>query len=60
MLNLEACSRVNPLACSKSCGAADELCHGRICHMATSFSANDLNNQIVLKYPDIMAPSINL
>ena len=31
--------------------------HGRKCHMAVSFSENDLYDQIVLKYPDIMAPS---
>ena len=38
--------------------AVDDRRHGCICHMAVAFSVNDLRNQIVSKYPNITAPSI--
>ena len=51
-------SRVRELINEHSLKAVDDRRHGHICHMAVAFSVNDLREQIVSKYPDINAPSV--
>ncbi len=40
--------------------AVDDRRHGLITHFAFSFSVHDLRNQVVSKYPNIDAPSVEL
>ena len=51
-------SHVQELSHEHALKAVDDRCHGRVCHIAVAFSANDLYNQIVSKYPVIVPPSI--